>query len=59
MKNKKFDDLQKKLYSYKKVILAYSGGVDSTLLLKICAETLGSSNVIAVTGSLNENLDKT
>jgi pyridinium-3,5-biscarboxylic acid mononucleotide sulfurtransferase len=50
MENKKIVELQKKLHSYKKVILAYSGGVDSTLLLKICAETLDSSNVIAVTG---------
>lgn len=30
-----------------KVLVAYSGGVDSTLLLKVAAETLGADNVLA------------
>jgi pyridinium-3,5-biscarboxylic acid mononucleotide sulfurtransferase len=30
-----------------KVLVAYSGGVDSTFLLKVCVDTLGSENVLA------------
>jgi len=30
-----------------KVLVAYSGGVDSTFLLKVCADNLGSKNVLA------------
>ncbi len=32
-----------------KVAVCFSGGVDSTLLLKICIDVLGSENVLAVT----------
>lgn len=32
-----------------RVTVAFSSGVDSTLLLKICADTLGKENVIAIT----------
>lgn len=31
------------------VLVAFSGGVDSTLLLKVCVDTLGKNNVLAVT----------
>lgn len=34
---------------YKRVAVAFSGGVDSTFLLKMCIDTLGSNNVIALT----------
>ena len=30
-----------------KVLVAYSGGVDSTFLLKVCVDTLGSKNVLS------------
>lgn len=46
----KIELLKNTISNYKKVIIAYSGGVDSSLLVKICADTLGNSNVIAVTG---------
>jgi uncharacterized protein len=36
---------------YDAVVVAFSGGVDSTLLLKVCVDTLGSKNVLAVTGA--------
>ncbi len=37
------------LQSKGKVLVAYSGGVDSSLLLKVAQQTLGEKNVLAVT----------
>ncbi|OGC10157.1 TIGR00268 family protein [candidate division WOR-1 bacterium RIFOXYC2_FULL_37_10] len=36
------------LKKFKKVLLAYSGGVDSTFLLKVAIDTLGKENVLAI-----------
>ncbi len=43
----KYNSLQKILKKLDKVIVAYSGGVDSTFLLKSAVETLGAENVLA------------
>ncbi|MFH0947532.1 MAG: ATP-dependent sacrificial sulfur transferase LarE [Elusimicrobiota bacterium] len=43
---KKLKNILKK---YGKVLIAYSGGVDSTFLLKVAIDTLGKKNVIAAT----------
>jgi uncharacterized protein len=43
----KYNSLKKILQDLGKVVLAYSGGVDSTLLLKVAVDTLGTENVIA------------
>lgn len=47
--NSKLSSLKNIIKTYKKVVIAFSGGVDSTFLLKICVDVLGSENVIAVT----------
>jgi uncharacterized protein len=45
----KFGRLKGILQSMGKVLVAFSGGVDSTLLLKVAQDTLGDKNVFAVT----------
>lgn len=45
----KFVRLQEIFQSMGKVVVAFSGGVDSTLLLKVAQESLGNKNVLAVT----------
>ena len=47
---KKFEDLKKYLSQLGSVAVAFSGGVDSTFLLKVAHEVLGE-NVIAVTAA--------
>jgi len=46
----KHDSLQEILRGLGKVVVAYSGGVDSTYLLKAAVDTLGPENVLACIG---------
>lgn len=45
----KYKKLQEILLDMRTVVIAFSGGVDSTFLLKVAIDTLGSENVLAVT----------
>jgi uncharacterized protein len=46
----KYKSLQKILNELDKVVVAYSGGVDSTYLLKAAVDTLGAESVLACIG---------
>ncbi|MBN1507058.1 MAG: ATP-dependent sacrificial sulfur transferase LarE [Sedimentisphaerales bacterium] len=43
----KYESLQSILRDLRRVVVAYSGGVDSTFLLKAAVDTLGADNVLA------------
>ena len=45
--DEKYKLLVENLKKSEKVLVAYSGGVDSTFLLRVCADSLGSENVSA------------
>jgi len=45
----KYSRLKELLTSFDKVAVAFSGGVDSTLLLKVASDCLGPHNVLALT----------
>ncbi|MHC4988814.1 MAG: adenine nucleotide alpha-hydrolase family protein, partial [Planctomycetota bacterium] len=47
----KYEVLQKLIQDYGKAAVAFSGGVDSTFLLKACVDTLGVENVLACIGT--------
>lgn len=49
MTDERLDRLKSLLIPMGKVLVAFSGGVDSTLLLKVAKDTLGEGNVVAVT----------
>jgi uncharacterized protein len=46
----KFNLLKNMLKTYGRVVVAYSGGVDSTFLLKVSVDTLGADNILACIG---------
>ncbi len=51
MKNKqKYSRLKAIIKDLQRVVVAFSGGVDSTFLLKVCTDVLGRGNVVAFTG---------
>jgi len=47
---KKYSRLQTIIKDLQRVVVAFSGGVDSTFLLKVCVDVLGRENVVAFTG---------
>jgi len=47
---KRYKELISCLNQYKKVIVAFSGGIDSYFVLKASIDSLGKDNVLAVTG---------
>lgn len=49
MLSQKYENLQSILRDMKSVVVAFSGGVDSTFLLKAAVDTLGPEHVLAVT----------
>jgi len=49
--HEKYNLLQKIIRELGKVVVAYSGGVDSTFLLKAAVDTLGAENVLACTSA--------
>ena len=53
--NDKYSRLEVILKDLHKVLVAYSGGVDSTFLLKVAVDTLGAENVLAAGPSLPQS----
>jgi uncharacterized protein len=50
MKTDKLKRLKNYIASFPRVVIAFSGGVDSSLLLRVCRDTLGADRVTACTG---------
>lgn len=48
---KKYSHLQQQLKQFGSVAIAFSGGVDSTFLLKVACDTLGTDKVLALTAT--------
>lgn len=49
MLNEKYERLREILKDMGSIVIAFSGGVDSTFLLKVAVDVLGKENVLAVT----------
>ena len=47
----KYEVLKNTVRELKTVLVAYSGGMDSTLLLKTCVDVLGNEHVVAFIGN--------
>lgn len=48
--NQKYARLRAIIKDLQRVVVAFSGGVDSTFLLKVCVDVLGREHVVAFTG---------
>jgi uncharacterized protein len=49
--HRKLKKLKEIIWSLNRVVVAFSGGVDSTFLLKVCLDVLGRENVLACIGT--------
>ena len=49
--DQKYQNLKNSLRDMQKVVIAFSGGVDSTFLLRVAKDVLGAENVIALTAT--------
>lgn len=58
MLEQKLSNLKQRIQMLKQVAVAFSGGVDSTFLLKICLDELGSDNVLALTANTQATTEK-
>jgi len=47
----KYKNLREIFRAMGKVLVAFSGGTDSTFLLRVAVDTLGAGNVLAVTAT--------
>lgn len=57
MLEQKIDRLKDEIQALKRLAVAFSGGTDSAFLLRVCTDTLGKNNVLAITADF-EGLSK-